>query len=149
MGMEHYVAPSPVHLSFGEAPPFSIEALWGEMDNMLAWSDQLCVELDNNYTGHYMQVNCLISTQQELSVKFNVLQPKFDHFIDEHWRPMQYFACGVVSCLAVFAGDSSFELPFNLRGGSEPGTPIPLSATGFPYPTPECSLQEWVSPIPP
>ena len=60
----------------------------------------------------------MISAQQELSVKFNVLQPKFDHFIDEHWCPMQYFAYGVVSCLAVFAGDSSFELPVRADLGS-------------------------------
>ena len=38
------MAPSPVRPVFGEAPPFSIEALRAEVDDLLAWSDQLCVE---------------------------------------------------------------------------------------------------------
>jgi len=38
---------------------------------------------------------------------------------------MQHFACGVVSCLAVFAGDISFKLPFDVGVGSQPGTPFP------------------------
>ena len=38
---------------------------------------------------------------------------------------MQHFTCGVVSCLAVFAGDASFKLPFNVGAGSQSGTPFP------------------------
>ena len=120
------MAPSPGRLSFGEAPPFSIEALWGKMNNLLAWSDQLHVELDIDAAHRHLQVECLVAANQEMSVQFDQLQAKFDHFIDEHWCPMQHFACGVVSCLAVFAGDLSFKLPFNVGTGSKSGTPFPL-----------------------
>jgi len=82
------------------------------MDNLLAWSDQLRVELDIGTAHRDAQVESLLSANREMSVRVDQLQDKFDHFIDEHWRPMQHFACGVVSCLAVFTGDSSFEPPF-------------------------------------
>jgi len=72
------------------------------MDDLLAWTDQLHVELDTKAAHQYLQVERLVSANQELSVWFDLLQAKFDHFIDEHWRPMQHFTCGVVSCLAVF-----------------------------------------------
>jgi len=104
----------------------SIEVLRAEMDDMIAWSNKLRSELDLNYTDHFAQMDRLVSAQRELMIKYDVLQSKFDHFIDEHWRPMQHFACGVVSCLAVFAGDASFELPFNVGAGSESGTPCPI-----------------------
>jgi len=110
---------------FGEAPPFTIEALRAEVDDLLAWSDQLRAELDTKAAHHYLEVERLVSANQELSVQFDLLQAKFDHFIDEHWRPMHHFACGVVSCLAVFAGDASFELPFDVGVGSQPGAPFP------------------------
>jgi len=110
---------------FGEAPPFSIEALRAEVDDLLAWSDQLRVELDTRAAHHCLEMERLVSANQELSVQFGLLQAKFDHFIDEHWRPMQHFTCGVVSCLAVFAGDVSFELPFDVGVGSQPGAPFP------------------------
>jgi len=103
----------------------SIEVLRAEMDDMIAWSNKLRSELDLNYANHFAQMDRLVSAQRELTIKYDVLQSKFDHFIDEHWRPMQHFACGVVSCLAVFAGDTSFELPFNVGAGSESGTPFP------------------------
>jgi len=111
---------------FGEAPPFTIEALRAEVDDLLAWSDQLRAELDTRAAHHYLEMEHLVSANQELSVQFGLLQAKFDHFIDEHWRPMQHFTCGVVSCLAVFAGDVSFELPFDVGVGSQPGAPFPL-----------------------
>ena len=110
---------------FGEAPPFTIEALRAEVDDLLAWSDQLRAELDTRAAHHYLEMERLVSANRELSVQFGLLQAKFDHFIDEHWRPMQHFACGVVSCLTVFAGDVSFELPFDVGVGSQPGAPFP------------------------
>jgi len=94
------------------------------MDDLLAWSDQLRAELDTKAAHQYLQVDCLVSANQELSVQFDLLQAKFDHFIDGHWRPMQHFACRVVSCLAVFAGDVSFELPFDVGIGSQSGAPF-------------------------
>jgi len=126
------VAPPPARLSFGEMPPFSIEALRGEMDNLLAWSDQLCVELDIGTAHRNVQVERLLNANREMSVRVDQLQDKFDHFIDEHWRPMQHFACGVVSCLAVFAGDSSFEPPFDVGTRSEPGAPFCHDFRRFP-----------------
>jgi len=69
---------------FGEAPPFTIEALRAEMDDLLAWSDQLRVELDTKAAHQYLQVERLVSANQELSVQFDLLLAKFDHFIDEH-----------------------------------------------------------------
>ena len=54
------MAPSPVRPVFGEAPPFSIEALWAKMDDLLAWSDQLHVELDTKATHQYLQVDRLV-----------------------------------------------------------------------------------------
>ena len=143
------MAPSPARLSFGEAPPFSIEALRGEMDNLLAWSDQLRVELDINAAHRHIQVERLVNANRELSVQFDQLQAKFDHFIDKHWRPMQHFACGVVSCLAVFAGDSSFKLPFDVGAGSEPGAPFPLPPSRCPHPSPESFFRGGHSSIPP
>jgi len=83
----------------------SIEILRAEMDEMIAWSNKLRCELDLNAADHYARMDQLVSAHRELSIKYDVLQSKFDHFIDEHWRPMQHFTCGVVSCLAVFAGD--------------------------------------------
>jgi len=61
---------------FGEAPPFSIEALRAEVDDLLAWSDQLCVELDTKAAHQYLEVEHLVSANQELSVQFNLLQAK-------------------------------------------------------------------------
>jgi len=78
----------------------------------------------------------LVSAQCELSIKYDVLQSKFDHFIDEHWRPMQHFTCGVVSCLAVFAGDASFELPFDVGAGSQSGAPFPLPPSRYEHSSP-------------
>jgi len=114
----------------------SIEVLRAEMDDMIAWSNKLRSELDLNYADHFAQMDRLVSAQHELSIKYDVLQSKFDHFIDEHWRPMQHFACGMVSCLAVFAGDTSFELPFNVGAGSKSGTPFPLPPSRCECPLP-------------
>jgi len=91
----------------------------------------------------------LVSAQWELAIKYDVLQSKFDHFVDEHWRPMQHFTCGVVSCLAVFARDNSFELPFDVGVRSEPGAPLPSSTHGFRHPTPKSFAWGGVPPIPP
>jgi len=103
----------------------SIEVLRAEMDEMIAWSNKLRCELDLNNANHYAQMDRLVSAHRELSIKCDVLQSKFDHFIDEHWRPMQHFTCGMVSCLAVFTGDASFKLPFDVGAGSQSGTPFP------------------------
>jgi len=118
----------------------SIEVLRAEMDDMIAWSNKLRSELDLNYTDHFAQMDWLVSAQRELTIKYDVLQSKFDHFIDEHWCPMQHFACGVVSCLAVFAGDASFELPFNVGAGSESGTPFPPPPSRCECPPPDAPL---------
>jgi len=118
----------------------SIEVLRTEMDNMIAWSNKLRSELDLNYADHFAQMDRLVSAQCELTIKYDVLQSKFDHFIDEHWRPMQHFSCGVVSCLAVFAGDASFELPFNVGAGSESGTPFPPPPSRCECPPPDAPL---------
>jgi len=118
----------------------SIEVLRAEMDDMIAWSNKLRSELDLNYADHFAQMDRLVSAQRELTIKYDVLQSKFDHFIDEHWRPMQHFACGVVSCLAVFAGDASFELPFNVGAGSESGTPFPPPPSRCECPPPDAPL---------
>jgi len=127
--------PSEVEYYFSAIPPVvaapselnssSIDVLRAEMDEMIAWSNKLHFELDLNYADQYTRMDRLVSAQNELLIKYDVLQSKFDHFIDEHWRPMQHFACGVVSCLAVFAGDTSFELPFNVGVRGEPGAPFP------------------------
>jgi len=118
----------------------SIEVLRAEMDDMIAWSNKLRSELDLNYANHFARMDRLVSAQCELSIKYDVLQSKFDHFIDEHWRPMQHFACGVVSCLAIFAGDASFELPFNVGAGSESGTPFPPPPSRCECPPPDAPL---------
>jgi len=144
-----FVAPPPTHLSFGEMPPFSIKALWGEMDNLLAWSDQLRVELDIGTAHRNVQVEHLLNANREMSVRVDQLQDKFDHFIDEHWCPMQHFACGVVSCLAVFAGDSSFEPPFDVGTRSEPGAPFPPPPSQCSGPSPESFFRGGHPPIPP
>jgi len=110
------------------------------MDEMIAWSNKLRSELDLNYANHYARMDRLVSAQRKLVIKYDVLQSKFDHFIDEHWRSMQHFACGVVSCLAVFAGDASFELPFNVGAGSESGTPFPPPPSRCECPPPDAPL---------
>jgi len=107
---------------------------------MIAWSNKLHCELDLNTADRYARMDRLVSAHQELSIKYDVLQSKFDHFIDEHWRPMQHFTCGVVSCLAVFAGDASFELPFDVGVRSEPGAP-------FPPPPSRCKRPPPVAPL--
>jgi len=53
---------------------------------------------------------------------------------------MQHFACCVVSCLAVFAGDVSFELPFDVGAGSESGTPFPPPPSRCERPSPDTPL---------
>ena len=107
---------------------------------MIAWSNKLRCELDLNAADHYTRMDRLVSAHRELTIKYDVLQSKFDHFIDEHWRPMQHFACGVVSCLAIFAGDVSFELPFDVGVRSEPGAP-------FPPPPSRCERSPPVAPL--
>ena len=134
------MAPSPVRPVFGEAPPFSIEALRVKMDDLLAWTDKLRVELDTRAAHQYLQVERLVSANRELSVQFDLLQAKFDHFINEHWRPMQHFACGVVSCLAVFSGHDSYELPFNVGTGGQPGAPVSPPPSGCPHSSPVVPL---------
>jgi len=123
-----------------ELNPSSFDALRAEMDEMIAWSNKLRCELDLNAADHYARMDRLVSAHRELTIKYDVLQSKFDHFIDEHWRPMQHFACGVVSCLAVFAGDASFELPFDVGVRSEPGAP-------FPPPPSRCERSPPVAPL--
>jgi len=123
-----------------ELNPFSIEVLRVEMDDMIAWSNKLRSELDLNYADHYAQMDHLVSAQRELLIKYDVLQSKFDHFIDEHWRPMQHFTCDVVSCLAVFAGDVSFELPFDVGVGSQSGAPFPPPLSRCEHPSPDAPL---------
>ena len=58
---------------FSEVPPFSIEALRAEMDDLLAWTDQLRVELDTRAAHQYLQVERLESANRELSVQFDLL----------------------------------------------------------------------------
>jgi len=53
---------------------------------------------------------------------------------------MQHFACGVVSCLAVFTGDVSFELPFDVGVGSQSGAPFPLPPSRCKHPSPDAPL---------
>jgi len=88
----------PVAAAPSELNSSSIDVLRAEMDEMIAWSNKLRCELDLNAADHYARMDRLVSAHRELSIKYDVLQSKFDHFIDEHWRPMQHFACGVVSC---------------------------------------------------
>jgi len=107
---------------------------------MITQSNKLHSELDLNYANHYAQMDWLVSTQCELSIKYDVLRSKFDHFIDEHWRPMQHFACSMVSCLAVFAGDASFKLPFDVGAGSQSGTPFPLPPSRCKHSSPDAPL---------
>jgi len=107
---------------------------------MIAWSNKLRCELDLNNADHYAQMDRLVSAHRELLIKCDVLQSKFDHFIDEHWRPMQHFACGMVSCLAVFTGDASFELPFDVGAGSQSGTPFPPPPSRCERPSPDAPL---------
>jgi len=123
-----------------ELNPSSIDVLRAEMDDMIAWSNKLHCELDLNNADHYARMDWLVSAHCELTIKYDVLQSQFDHFIDEHWRPMQHFACGVVSCLAIFAGDASFELPFDVGVRSEPGAP-------FPPPPSRCERSPPVAPL--
>jgi len=118
----------------------SIDILRAEMDEMIAWSNKLHSELDLNYADHYARMDRLVSAQNKLLTKYDVLQSKFDHFIDEHWRPMQHFTCGVVSCLVVFAGDASFELPFDIGAGSQPGTPFAPPPSRCECPSPDAPL---------
>ena len=46
------------------------------------------------------------------------------------------FACGVVSCLAVFAGNDSYELPFNVGTGGQPWAPVSPPPSGCPHSSP-------------
>ena len=62
----------------------SNKVLRAEMDDMIAWSNKLHSELDLNYTDQYERMDRLVSAQRELSIKYDVLQSKFDHFVDEH-----------------------------------------------------------------
>jgi len=107
---------------------------------MIAWSNKLHCELDLNTANHYSRMDRLVSAHRELLIKYDVLQSKFNHFIDEHWRPMQHFTCGMVSCLAVFAGDASFELPFDVGVRSESGAPFPPPPSRCEHPSPDAPL---------
>jgi len=48
---------------------------------MIAWSNKLRSELDLNYADQYARMDRLVSAQNELLIKYDVLQSKFDHFI--------------------------------------------------------------------
>jgi len=93
----------------------------------------------------------------ELSVQFNLLRAEHVHYVDEHWIPMQQFARGVLSCMAVLT-DTSPESPAFCRvcgGGNAPSrssdVPEPsysppvglvsndLSAFGIHYPSHQSS----------
>jgi len=72
----------------------------------------------------------LLGCINELSVRFNLLRAEHAYYVDKHWIPIQQFARGVLSAMAVLT-DTSPESPSFCRvcgGGnvSEPTSPTGL-----------------------
>jgi len=78
--------------------------------------------------AHYLNDGCqaqLLGRIDELSVQFNLLCAEHAHYVDEHWIPMQQFAHGVLSTMAVLT-DTSPESPAFCQvcgGGNAPSGP--------------------------
>jgi len=156
-GAGRYVAPLPRRHTEGLGNYLSNLYLRQDVTDLQDFANILRLELDG---AHYLndgQHAQLLGWIDELSVQFNLLRAEHAHYVDEHWIPMQQFARGVLSCMAILA-DSSPESPAFCRvcgGGDaapgssdvhEPSYPPPvglvsndLSAFGIHYPSHQSS----------
>ena len=81
------------------------------MDSHFRWTHALRAELDGVYARSHQRGLDHLQQHDDLLVGLASLRSDFDHFVDEHWIPMQRFAHGVVSGLAVYAGADPISPP--------------------------------------
>jgi len=151
------VAPLPCRHAEGLGNYLSNLYLRQDVTDLQDFANLLRSELDGAHylnNGRHAQ---LLGRIDELSVQFNLLRAEHACYVDEHWIPMQHFARGVLSCMAILA-DTSPESPAFCRvcGGGDvaPGSsdvPEPsysppvglvsndLSAFGIHYPSHQSS----------
>jgi len=124
-GAGRYVAPLPRRHAEGMGTYLSNLYIRQDVTNLQDFANILCSELDGAHylnDGHHVQ---MLGRIDELSVQFNLLRAEHAHYVDEHWIPMQQFARGVLSAMAVLA-DTSPESPSFCRvcgGGNAPSGP--------------------------
>ena len=125
-GAGHYVAPLPCHHAEGLGNYLSNLYLCQDVTDLQDHANLLCSELDGAHylnDGRHAQV---LGHIDELSVQFNLLRAEHAHYVDEHWIPMQRFARGVLSAMAILANTSP-ESPSFCRvcgGGNAPSGPL-------------------------
>jgi len=124
-GAGRYVAPLPRRHAEGMGTYLSNLYIRQDVTDLQDFANILHSELDGAHylnDGRHVQ---MLGRIDELSVQLNLLRAEHAHYVDEHWIPMQQFARGVVSAMAIFA-DSSPESPAFCRvcgGGNAPSGP--------------------------
>ena len=105
-GVGCYVAPLPRRHAEGLGNYLSNLYLRHDVTDLQDHANILHSELDG---AHYLndgQHAQLLGRIDELSVQFNLLRAEHAHYVDEHWIPMQQFARGVLSAMAILANTS-------------------------------------------
>ena len=124
-GAGRYVAPLPRRHAEGMGNYLSNLYIRQDVTDLQDFANILRSELDGAHylnDGHHVQ---MLGRIDELSVQFNLLRAEHAHYVDEHWIPMQQFARGVPSAMAILA-DTSPESPAFCRvcgGGNAPSGP--------------------------
>jgi len=109
-GVGCFVAPLPCCHAEGLGNYLSNLYLRQDVTDLQDFANLLRSELDGTHYLNDGQHAQLLGHINELSVQFNLLRAEHAHYVDEHWVPMQQFACGVLSCMAILA-DTSPESP--------------------------------------
>jgi len=116
-----YVAPLPRRHQEGVGNYLSNLHLRHGVTDLQDFAHILHSELDGaHYLNDGRQAQ-LLGRLDEVSVQFNLLRAEHAHYVDEHWIPMQRFACRVLSAMAILA-DTSPESPSFCRvcgGGND------------------------------
>ena len=100
------MAPLPRHHAEGLGNYLSNLYLRQDVTDLQDFANLLCSELDGTHylnDGRHAQ---WLGRIDELSVQFNLLRAEHAHYVDEHWIPMQQFARGVLSCMAILTNTS-------------------------------------------
>jgi len=124
-GAGHYVAPLPRHHAEGMGTYLLNLYLRQDVTDLQDFANILHSELDGAHYLNDRQHIQMLGRIDELSVQFNLLRAEHAHYVDEHWIPMQQFARGVLSAMAVLANTSP-ESPSFCRvcgGGNAPSGP--------------------------
>jgi len=122
-----FVAPPPCYHIHGAENYLSNLYLRKDVTDLQDFANILHSEPD---AAHYLNDSrhqAVSNDINQLSVKLSSLQAEHEHYVNEHWIPMQCFASGVVSALGIPAGEPPESPSFCHRcegGVQSVGSPI-------------------------